>query len=91
MNNSLLLLLKPFNYYVFVNAGHDGDGIGSGWYLDKVIVSNGDAAQQTFKCDRWLDVSEDDNAIERELIPTDDIQNDLDCKSYIYILKLVPK
>ena len=72
-----------------VIIGHDGDGAGAGWFLDKVVIKpldksknddqdddgdddgeDGDdgAKKYIFVCNRWLDVGEDDEAIERELM-----------------------
>jgi hypothetical protein len=56
-----------------IRIGHDGVGIGSGWFLDKVYVTHPLNKQQwTFLCARWLDKSEDDGKIERELVPSAD-------------------
>ncbi len=39
-----------------IRIGHDGAGFGSGWFLDKIYVSNPLSKQQwTFLCGRWLD------------------------------------
>ncbi|KAM9810394.1 lipoxygenase homology domain-containing protein 1-like [Neosynchiropus ocellatus] len=60
-----------------VRIGHDGKGGGNGWYLDKVIVrEEGQAESQAveFHCNRWLDRSEDDGQIVRELVPLTDGQ-----------------
>lgn len=43
---------------------------GAGWYLEKVIVKEGDepgARMFYFPCDRWLDQGQDDGLIERVL------------------------
>nr|KAI8760088.1 lipoxygenase homology domain-containing protein 1-like [Biomphalaria glabrata] len=52
-----------------IRIGHDGKGIGSGWFLDKVVVIPKDDKQGevTFNCNRWLDTSQDDGLIEREI------------------------
>ncbi|CAH1776005.1 unnamed protein product [Owenia fusiformis] len=57
------------NELTSVTIGHDGQGVGPGWYLDKVVVKESSEAEQQyiFQCGRWLDESEDDGAIEREL------------------------
>eukprot|EP01121_Diplochlamys_sp_Union-15-3_P013545 TRINITY_DN4215_c0_g1_i1.p1 TRINITY_DN4215_c0_g1~~TRINITY_DN4215_c0_g1_i1.p1 ORF type:complete len:964 (-),score=265.67 TRINITY_DN4215_c0_g1_i1:44-2935(-) len=53
-----------------IRIGHDNSGVGSGWFLDKVTVSNLTTGQQWFfPCGRWLDKDEDDKQIERELFP----------------------
>jgi PLAT/LH2 domain len=39
-----------------IQIGHDGVGIGCGWFLDKVYVTNPLNSQQwVFLCGRWLD------------------------------------
>jgi hypothetical protein len=56
-----------------IRIGHDGSGIGSGWFLDKVYVTHPINQQcWTFLCGRWLDKGEDDRKIERELVPSAD-------------------
>ncbi|XP_070556277.1 uncharacterized protein [Ptychodera flava] len=52
-----------------VTIGHEGEGPGSGWYLDKVVVKeSSDATEEhVFPCDRWLADDEDDNKTERDL------------------------
>ncbi|XP_062503862.1 lipoxygenase homology domain-containing protein 1-like isoform X2 [Corticium candelabrum] len=55
-----------------VVVGHDNKGIGAGWYLEKVVVeclSSG--LSQVFLCNAWLDRSEGDGLIERELYELD--------------------
>jgi hypothetical protein len=59
-----------------VRVGHDGKGIGAGWFLDKVEIrrlldDNKSAKLYTFPCKRWLAKGEDDGAIVRELVPKD--------------------
>eukprot|EP01123_Difflugia_compressa_P005057 TRINITY_DN1661_c0_g1_i1.p1 TRINITY_DN1661_c0_g1~~TRINITY_DN1661_c0_g1_i1.p1 ORF type:complete len:960 (-),score=248.52 TRINITY_DN1661_c0_g1_i1:25-2904(-) len=46
---------------------HDGSGVGAGWFLDKVVVEAGTGERWYFPCGRWLDVSEDDRQITREI------------------------
>ncbi|XP_060083246.1 lipoxygenase homology domain-containing protein 1-like [Ylistrum balloti] len=52
-----------------VMVGHDGENPGAGWFLDRIIVSVSDkpAHKFIFKCDKWLDVGEEDAVIVREL------------------------
>ncbi|XP_069127319.1 uncharacterized protein [Argopecten irradians] len=52
-----------------VVVGHDGENPGAGWFLDKVTVTVSDRPthKYIFKCDKWLDVGEDDTVILREL------------------------
>jgi hypothetical protein len=65
-----------------VRIGHDGKGLGAGWYLDEVTVevpSRGELMM--FPCHRWLAEDEDDGKIERELYPSQ--QNNIE-QSKIY-------
>eukprot|EP01046_Picozoa_sp_COSAG06_P033716 COSAG06_NODE_3464_length_5301_cov_4.178201_1_plen_1602_part_01 len=52
-----------------VRIGHDGSGLGAGWFLSAVEVwEDGKEDQKiVFKCERWLDAAEDDGAIVRVL------------------------
>ncbi|XP_071500737.1 lipoxygenase homology domain-containing protein 1-like [Diadema antillarum] len=54
-----------------IRIGHDGTGAGSGWYLEKVVVTEmgKPKSQVVFPCNRWLDRDEDDGLIVRELVP----------------------
>ncbi|XP_065836583.1 lipoxygenase homology domain-containing protein 1-like [Oscarella lobularis] len=56
-----------------IRIGHDGKGIGSGWFLTKVVVTrreDDDDSSWTFPCSRWLARGEDDGEIVRELVPS---------------------
>ncbi|XP_059845764.1 lipoxygenase homology domain-containing protein 1 [Hypanus sabinus] len=60
-----------------VRIGHDGRGGSCGWFLDKVVVKEEGAPESQaveFPCYRWLDKSEDDGQIVRELVPSGDAQ-----------------
>ncbi|MBN3300355.1 LOXH1 protein, partial [Amia calva] len=68
-----------------VRIGHDGQGGGCGWFLDKVMVrEEGQPETQAveFPCNRrvlkdtvqWLDRNEDDGQIVRELVPSGNAQ-----------------
>ncbi|KAI5096357.1 lipoxygenase-like domain-containing protein 1, partial [Silurus meridionalis] len=60
-----------------VRIGHDGRGGGCGWFLDKVLIREEGQPESTnveFPCNRWLDRSEDDGQIVRELVPSADGQ-----------------
>uniref|UniRef100_H3DGZ8 Lipoxygenase homology PLAT domains 1 n=1 Tax=Tetraodon nigroviridis TaxID=99883 RepID=H3DGZ8_TETNG len=60
-----------------VRIGHDGKGGGCGWFLNKVVVreeGQAEAHAVEFPCNRWLDRSEDDGQIVRELLPFSDGQ-----------------
>jgi hypothetical protein len=53
-----------------MEIGHDESTIGSGWFLDKVIVCRVDDGKLwTFHANRWLDVSEGDHLTECTLFP----------------------
>ena len=69
-----------------IRIGHDGAGIGSGWFLDKVYVTNPLTEQQSvFLCGRWLDKHEDDGQIVRELSATVDGVASQPCMSIIHL------
>lgn len=52
---------------------HDNSGIGAGWFLDNIVVTNeNDGKMWVFNCGRWLDKSEDDGQIVRDLVPVAD-------------------
>ncbi|CAE1278375.1 unnamed protein product [Acanthosepion pharaonis] len=52
-----------------IRIGHHSKHPGSGWYLNKVIItpSNDLDHSYTFECNRWLAVDEDDGATIREI------------------------
>ena len=53
--------------------GHDGAGIGSGWYIDSVTVDIESLGKHlVFPCHKWLATDEDDGKIERELFPVEE-------------------
>ncbi|ESN93071.1 hypothetical protein HELRODRAFT_165230 [Helobdella robusta] len=52
--------------------GHDGSGVGSGWFLQNVKVrSLSHNKSQIFNCNKWLAKDEDDGLIERTLYSED--------------------
>lgn len=54
-----------------IRIGHNGKRPGAGWFLAKVVVrqeGSGSKYDQTFECNRWLAVDEDDGLIVRELL-----------------------
>ncbi|XP_040192273.1 lipoxygenase homology domain-containing protein 1 [Rana temporaria] len=64
-NIEIAALLSPLSR---VTIGHDGNGVGAGWYCEKVVVyCPFTGIEQTFPCGRWLDIDEGDGLIEREL------------------------
>ena len=53
--------------------GHDGTGLGSGWYVDSVTVDiESHGKHLVFPCHKWLATDEDDGKIERELFPIEE-------------------
>uniref|UniRef100_A0A6B2KXQ4 PLAT domain-containing protein n=1 Tax=Arcella intermedia TaxID=1963864 RepID=A0A6B2KXQ4_9EUKA len=55
-----------------IRIGHDGTGIGSGWFLDKVIVNDAKTNKDYFfLVGKWFAKDEDDGAIMREIVPAD--------------------
>nr|XP_015194523.1 PREDICTED: lipoxygenase homology domain-containing protein 1 isoform X1 [Lepisosteus oculatus] len=55
-----------------LRIGHDNSGGSAGWFLDWVEIDAPSLGQRLrFPCGRWLDKSEDDGAIERDLYPAD--------------------
>ena len=49
-----------------VRIGHDGRGLGTGWFLEEVMIIVHDECW-VFPCMRWLADYEDDGKVEREL------------------------
>lgn len=55
--------------------GHDGSGIGAGWFLESVQVNVPSQGQKLrFSCNRWLATDEDDGLIERMLYPSEELE-----------------
>ena len=53
--------------------GHDGKGLGAGWFLDSIVLDVPSQGQQMkFSCNRWLAEDEDDGLIERELYASEE-------------------
>lgn len=49
-----------------IRVGHDGRGLGTGWYLEEVVIIIHDECW-IFPCNRWLADYEDDGKTERDL------------------------
>lgn len=50
---------------------HDNKGLGAGWMLDKVEITNLESSEVTiFPCNQWFDKKKGDGLISRELFPT---------------------
>lgn len=68
MNRCSILLL----HFLFpiqlekIRIGHDGRGLGTGWYLEEVVIIIHDECW-IFPCNRWLADYEDDGKTERDL------------------------
>ncbi|CAF4803896.1 unnamed protein product, partial [Rotaria sp. Silwood1] len=56
-----------------IHIGHDGTGIDSQWFLNKVVIRSEDQPYQpvTFICDRWLSINKNGQQIICELTPTE--------------------
>uniref|UniRef100_A0A8C7GXA2 Lipoxygenase homology PLAT domains 1 n=1 Tax=Oncorhynchus kisutch TaxID=8019 RepID=A0A8C7GXA2_ONCKI len=64
-NVEISALLSPLSR---VTIGHDNGGVSAGWYCEKIVVfCPFTGIEQTFPCSKWLDESEGDGLIEREL------------------------
>ncbi|PAA87710.1 hypothetical protein BOX15_Mlig005461g1 [Macrostomum lignano] len=63
-----------------IRIGHDDEGIGSGWHLEKVEIRRFTAGNSSityvFPCNRWLARDEEDREIVRELVPQKVIEED---------------
>ena len=73
----VLVRIKILYFHIFqvskIVIGHDGKGLGAGWYLDSVILDVPSQGQQMkFACNRWFAEDEDDGLIERELYPSEE-------------------
>ncbi|XP_071154983.1 lipoxygenase homology domain-containing protein 1-like isoform X1 [Mytilus edulis] len=53
-----------------VVIGHNDEGLGSGWFLQMVVITESETATEEiiFPCDQWLSKEEGDGKIERTLI-----------------------
>uniref|UniRef100_F7CL93 Lipoxygenase homology PLAT domains 1 n=1 Tax=Ornithorhynchus anatinus TaxID=9258 RepID=F7CL93_ORNAN len=62
-----------------IRIGHDNMGKGAGWFLDWVEVDAPSLGKcLVFPCGRWLDQSEDDGALSRDLF-----HNELQTREYV--------
>ncbi|KAL5006870.1 hypothetical protein ScPMuIL_015676 [Solemya velum] len=66
-----------------LRIGHDNAGLSAGWYLQSVQVrklheTGRGSIKYIFPCDRWLARSEDDGAIERELVAQKAVKETID-------------
>ncbi|KAM4704966.1 oxygen-regulated protein 1 [Rhinophrynus dorsalis] len=53
-----------------IEIGHDGKGVGSGWFLDKIEIVNMSTKEETlFSCNRWLAEDENDGKTVIRLFP----------------------
>eukprot|EP00794_Sanderia_malayensis_P016965 gene16965-18674_t len=51
-----------------IRIGHDNKGIAAGWFLNKVVIRDGEGNTFEFPCQRWLSKTEDDGKISRDLL-----------------------
>eukprot|EP00736_Rhodelphis_marinus_P000918 Rmarinus@m.27357 len=64
-----------------IRIGHDGSGFGSGWFLERVTVTNKVTSEKwVFVAQRWLDEGEDDGSTVVDLVPSDG--SGLEMKTY---------
>ncbi|XP_076859680.1 lipoxygenase homology domain-containing protein 1 [Brachyhypopomus gauderio] len=71
-----------------LRIGHDNSGGSSGWFLDWVEINAPSQGQKLcFPCGRWLDKSEDDGAIVRDLYPAE-LQTELYTPFVPYEIKI---
>lgn len=62
----MFFTLSPLIQLEKVRIGHDGRGLGTGWYLEEVVIIIHDECW-IFPCNRWLADYEDDGKTERDL------------------------
>ena len=62
-----------------IRIGHDDHGLGSAWYLDKVIVEDESVGKRfVFIGQRWLDRNQNDHQTECDLIEGDMVTHAVD-------------
>ncbi|KAL9978718.1 hypothetical protein ACROYT_G016268 [Oculina patagonica] len=66
MNTKINLQTVDVGNLEKVRIGHDGRGLGTGWYLEEVVIIIHDECW-IFPCNRWLADYEDDGKTERDL------------------------
>ncbi|KAJ7392242.1 hypothetical protein OS493_013620 [Desmophyllum pertusum] len=66
MNTKINLQTVDVGNLEKVRVGHDGRGLGTGWYLEEVVIIIHDECW-IFPCNRWLADYEDDGKTERDL------------------------
>ena len=65
-----------------IRIGHDGSGLGSSWFLDKVEIDVPSLGKKyTFKCGRWFAKDEDDRQTVRDLLPDEDTLEEYKAKA----------
>ncbi|XP_077976546.1 lipoxygenase homology domain-containing protein 1-like isoform X1 [Styela clava] len=65
-----------------IEIGHDNNGAGPGWFLDKVIViCNSTGCEQVFPCSKWFATDEGDGLISRELYESKSLRKQIVQKS----------
>ena len=79
------MCLQGIQIYLLIPPFYDLPG--AGWYVDKVVVRDGDdpeGATFVFPSGRWFDVGQDDGEIERELLPGKEQGKLYICTTLIY-------
>lgn len=66
MNTKINLQTVDVGNLEKIRIGHDGRGLGTGWYLEEVVIIIHDECW-IFPCNRWLADYEDDGKTERDL------------------------
>ncbi|XP_073234690.1 uncharacterized protein [Porites lutea] len=65
-NTKIILQTVDVGNLEKVRIGHDGRGLGTGWYLEEIVIIIHDECW-IFPCNRWLADYEDDGKTERDL------------------------
>ncbi|XP_040289065.1 oxygen-regulated protein 1 [Bufo bufo] len=59
--DTFIIATKTIGRFSHIEIGHDGKGLGNGWFLEKVeIVTEFTNEKALFSCNRWLAEDEDD-------------------------------
>ncbi|XP_044151324.1 oxygen-regulated protein 1 [Bufo gargarizans] len=59
--DTFIIATKTIGRFSHIEIGHDGKGLGNGWFLEKVeIVAEFKNEKALFSCNRWLAEDEDD-------------------------------
>ncbi|KAG8570827.1 hypothetical protein GDO81_011437 [Engystomops pustulosus] len=68
--DTFIISTKDIGKISHIQIGHDGKGLGNGWFLDKVeIIKESTEETAVFSCNRWLAEDEDDGRTVIQLYP----------------------